>query len=551
MRILKFVFVIFLILLIAAAALWGVLHYLVWPKPEIPGLVPGAPLAYIAASNLDETLSAVENSELVNRVARSPLWKNLTSSSQWKQIEKQKRDWERKANLKIYPEAIMQLVNKDALLAFYGEQDHPGFLLISEVNVLTRINITSGATKRALAAEYDFTTEKYKDVELMTLGESGLKFSYCFIGRVGLLSMGKSLLRKAIDLHQGRGQGLVAVPGYKKSVAGLPKSGVSLHLNVAKIREMPDLFQALPLDINGRTEKWLSYLTSIAKPIDTCVGVGFSRNGSLRFDVRMFHSSLSPREGDDTSTRFGVIPVVPANCLFFSLYESLDADIPFEMLKAFVNLNPDAELPALRNGMAAAVLEPNVKELQMLPPVMVFLRVKDRANAEAALETLKGSVSIGRRRLEFTEIEYENIPICYARVPIGMGMSIDVGYTLIGDDLLVIATDTSALKAAVDVFLGKRQSLTKNENYANVLAPIVRGSDGRIFMNIEPAAMITKQAARLYSWRAKIAEEHEVEQMSTMLYENAFILETWNYMGTAFKSDGDMTNVKLILSNND
>ena len=261
--------------------------------------------------------------------------------------------------------------------------------------------------------------------------------------------------------------------------------------------------------------------------------------------------SLSFQQMGNTKTRFGSlaggISAVPANCLFFSLYETLDAHIPPEILKTFVSLETGAEMPILKNGAAAAILEPNVKELQLIPPMMAFLRVKDRTNAEAAMKVLKSSMRIGRRKLEFTETEYENIPISYTRIPIGMGMSIDAGYAFIGDDLLVVATDTSALEMVIDVSIGKRQSLMDDESYASVLTPIAKDSDGRIFVNISAAAMMTKQAARLYSWRAKISGQQRAERISTMLYENAFILEAWRHMGTAFNSHGDMTNVKMIL----
>ena len=233
------------------------------------------------------------------------------------------------------------------------------------------------------------------------------------------------------------------------------------------------------------------------------------------------------------------------------LYGTLKPDTLFEMLKAVVGSDLDVVrdklLPALGSGTAVAVLEPNIEELQLLPPVMSFFWVRDRVAAQTALEGLKSSLKVGRRQLEFVEIKYEGIAINYARLPIGMGMSIDIGYTLIGDDLLVVATDTSALRAAIDVALSKRQSLIESEQYANVLTPIAEAADGRIFMNIRSAATMTKQAARLYAWRAKLAGQHQAERIATMLYQNAFTLEAWHYMGATFNSDSSKTNVKMML----
>jgi hypothetical protein len=35
--------------------------------------------------------------------------------------------------------------------------------------------------------------------------------------------------------------------------------------------------------------------------------------------------------------------------------------------------------------------------------------------------------------------------------------------------------------------------------------------------------------------------------MATMLYQNAFLLESWKYMGATFSSDDGRVNVKLVL----
>jgi hypothetical protein len=571
MRIVKVVFITLLFLVIAAALAWCVVYYLVWPKPETLGLVPSTPLFLVAASDLDETLSAVEGSEFIDRVGRSPLWRDFKSSRLWLQARLQKRAWERQTGLLINPEVIMQLVGKDAILAFYGGQRPWSFLLISEVGLTTRLNIMSRSTKRMLASRHEFTIGKYKGIELMTLAVPGLEFSYGFIGRTGLLSTDKSLLKEAVDLYRGSGQGLAAAPELKGPLADLPGPDAFFYINLANIQDAAGfILRASPFRAPDVTaDPRLRYLASAARHIDVWTGVGFRQDGNVRLDQSFLYKR------NNTSTRrelpYPLSPihsdsamddrlVVPTDCLLFMLYRTLKPGFLFEMLRTVVGRDIDVIreklVPVLRSGAAVAVLEPNIKELQLLPPVMSFFRVKDRAIAQTALEDLKGSLKIGRRQLQFAEIKHEDIAINYTRLPIGMGMSIDVGYAFIGDDLLVVASDTSALEAAIDVALGKRQSLMEDEQYTNVLSPIVgagfkpaatRYTDGRIFINIRSAAIMTKQAAKLYAWRAKIAGEHEAERVATMLYENAFMLEAWHYIGATFSSDSDRANVRLIL----
>ena len=61
MKALRIILTILLVLAIALLILLGVSHYLIWPKPEVLSLVPGTPLAYIAACDLDKTISAGSN----------------------------------------------------------------------------------------------------------------------------------------------------------------------------------------------------------------------------------------------------------------------------------------------------------------------------------------------------------------------------------------------------------------------------------------------------------------------------------------------------------
>jgi hypothetical protein len=560
MRISKIILAVLLLLMVAAVVTWFALNYLIWPKPEILGLVPGTPMGYIAASGLSEALSAAQESEFVSQVAVSPFWKQLTSSDLWTQLKAQRRFWERRMRLSIKPEGIIKLVGKDAVLALYAEEGRLDILLISEVDILARINIKSGRTEKALSKVYKVTKEKYKGAELITMVAPTLKFSYSFIGRAGMLSTDASLLKKTIDLHKGIGQGVLTAPEFRKLAAGLSRSDISFHIDAAKIREIAGPPGITPLVAREKTDQYLRYLTPVARRVDVWAGAGFRQDGDLIFDVRAAYEPPASSRQDEVPNPHPIglrdlasdkLPV-PADCLLFAVYEMLEQDTLFETLGIVTGSNPtvvsDNLAPVLHNGAALAVLKPDLEELQLLPPVMIFFQVKDRRTAQEALETLKGSITFRGRQLRFTETEYARVPVSHTRIPIGMGMSLDAGYTFIGDDLLVTATDTSALEAAIDVSLGKRASLMEDEHYTNVLNPIVEASEGRIFMDIESIAAITKQAGKLYAWRAGLAGDHKAEQIATLLYQNVFILEVWRYMGATFGSEGGRVGIRLILS---
>lgn len=558
MKIIKIVLISLLSLVIAVVLAWCVIYYLVWPKPRITGLIPGEPLVYITASNLSENLPAAEESEFFERIAKLPLWKDIESFGLWRQIKSQKTAWEKQTKSRLSPKAILRMVEKDALLALYKEQGHWEFLLISEVGLLTRMNILSDGTEEMMKSLHDFTKEKYRGVKLMTVKGSSWEFSYGIVGRVGLLSLDKSLLKKAVDAHREKDQGLAAMSGFEEVFADSPGSpDVSFYVNVAKMRDTFDFSAITPLVDAAKANSRAGHLVSAVQETDTLTGVGLNKDGNLRFDMRMSRVDAEPvssKKDDNSAGTDSWIDnlAVPDDCLIFALHETLGPQLLSDILGVFVDLDRDIIgdrlLPALHNGMAVAVLKPKAGDLQVLPLLAVLLRVKDRAMAESALKTLEGSMKTGSGQLVFRESEHENITIRYARVPMLMAMSLDAGYTLIGDDLLVVATDTSALEMAIDVFSGKRQSLMKDENYASVLSPIMKASDGHIFVNIDSATPVIKQAAMLYALRSKFMGEASAAKIATALQQNVSILETWRYIGATFDSSGDRMDVKLVLS---
>jgi len=320
----------------------------------------------------------------------------------------------------------------------------------------------------------------------------------------------------------------------------MPKSDLSFYMNVARS------LKAYPL---ARTDPRIRHLIPAAERINAYAGIASGQDGNMRFDLWASHTSSlkhiairNPAEGGSST---------PTNSMFFASSLMVKPGLPFRALRASLGVDLrviESKLaPVLSDGMTVAILEPEVKEFQLIPPAMLFLRVKDKSTAESTLEDIKSSLNIGGKQLEFTQENYENIPINLTKLPIGMGISLDAGYTFIGDDLLALATDVPALKAAIDVSLNKQPSLMEEKPYNDVLAPILDGSDGQVFVNLVSVAAITKQVARLYALRSKLVGDRESEQIATMLHQNAFILETWKYMGATLISQDGKVNVKLVL----
>jgi len=543
MKIIKIILVSLLSLIIAVALAWFVLKYMVWPTRNMQELIPGEPMAYVTARNLSENLPAAGKSEFASRIARSPFWAEAKSSGMWRQIEQRKAVWEKQTEASLNPEGILQLVGKDAVLALYREQDRWGFLLISQLGLLTRMNIMSGSTERMMESMHEFTKEKYRGVQIMTVKGKGWEFSYGIIGRTGILSLDKSILKKTVDVHRKNGKGLAATPGFKDVFADMPGSpDASLYVNTAKIQDTVGLSALTSL-------MGADYLESFVQGMDAWTCAGLHRDGKLRLDIRMSRAADEKLPGQD----FAPLDLaVPEDCLFFTSHETLNPQFLLEMLKVVASLDTniisERLMPVLDDGMAVAVFRPGTGKLQMVPPAMIIICVRDKASAEMALSALENSMGKDGGRLVFNEEKHGNTPIRYATIPLMMGISLEASYAIIGDDLLVLATDRLALKSAIDVFSGKQKSLMKNKDYAGVIKPIAEASDGKLFMNIGSAVPVIKQLTTLYALRAKIAGDSSAEKIAMTLHQNAFILEAWKYMGATLYSDGDKIDMKLILS---
>lgn len=552
MRIVKIILKILLSLVIVVILSWFVLNYLIWRKPEIQSLIPEEPLAYIAAKDLDETLSEAKNSEFIKRVVSSPYWKQLKSSSLGTLLKHQWHTWQRQMMVSIKPKGLLDLVDKDAVLAFYRREGHLDFLLITEVSSITRINTKTGQTENMLDEVYDFVKEKYKGIELIKLSAPQLSLSYGFIGKAGLLSTDISLLRKVVDVHRGDEKGLADMSEFSHMILDIPESDVSLYANVPKVQDVADLSFISYWIARTKAESTLNSLETFIKHIDSWIIAGSGQNGDLEINIRANHTS-EMKSNEDTASidLFDDELPVPDDCLIFAVHETLETHDLFEMIKGTTGTNLDVIrdklAPVLHDGAAIAILKPNIKEFQLLPPAIILLQVREKSKAQAALAELSSSLRLGERELKFDNKEYEGNTINCARIPIGMGMSLDVGYAFIGNDMLVLATDTSALEATINVSLGKQPALMENSSY-NDISSSLTNLEGHVFVDIIATADIIKQAGRLYVFRAKLAGEREAAEMATLLYQNIFTLEAWQHLGAAFGSENDRMELQLLLN---
>jgi len=525
---------------------WFIVYYIIFPMPKIIDLVPDSTVAYIDITDLDSSLAAVQGSEFVDRVARSQWWVNFKSSRLWLELSQDIADLQQ---LGLDRETIMRLFGKHSIAAFYfssasGQQNF-NYLLISELDMFTRLVMASGQIERMISPEYDLVKEKYKGIRLITVKTPDRIYIYAFAGRAGFLSSNISLVKEAIDIYKQGSHGVSGIPEFSKLTSALPVSDTSFYINAVKFQESAEVLRRYDLNLNS---------LSLISRISLWAGAVYHEDGKLRINNYFLYRKVS-EEYVKSNTDAKINLPLPNNSLAFVIHKSLKPEYLFNWLERNVSsrfaIIRNGLLPIVHESIGEAVLAPNTSEYQIIPPLLFFMRVRNNIIAETALNDFKTSLKMQNQQIEFSETLYDGVRINYLSYLPGVSLPVGIGYAFIQSDLLVLATDMSALKSMVDVLNGKTRSIIEQTQYLNVMTPIGGTSDKVVYIKLKELYPIVEQVAKLYLYQSMITGNRKAEKLAVTLADNAFILESWNYLGTVWTSDEDKMNLKITLSKTD
>jgi hypothetical protein len=537
------ILIIYISLVFAILIGWFIIYYIIFPMPKIMELVPDSTVAYIDITDLDSSLAAVQRSEFVDRVARSQLWTSFKSSRLWQGLSQDIADLQ---NLGLDRETIMRLVGRHSIVSFYvspvSDQQNFSYLLISELDVLTRLVMASGQIERLISPEYTITKERYRGIKLITVKAPDRIYIYAFVGRAGFLSSNISLVKKTIDIYKQGSHSVSDIPEFSKLTSALPVSDTSFYINAVKFQESSELLQRYGLNLSS---------LSLINRISLWAGAVYHENGKLRIDNCFLYRKVSEKYAKSgTDAKIGL--PLPNNSLAFVIHKSLKPEYLFNLLER--NVSPrfaiirNGLLPIVYESVGEALLVPNTSEYQILPPLLFFMRVRNKVIAETTLNDFKMSLKMQNQQMEFNETLYDGVKIHYLSYLPGVPLPIGIGYAFIQNDILVLATDMSALKSVIDVLNGKSKSIIEQTQYLKVMNPIGGTSDNAVYIKLKELSPVVEQVAKLYLYQSMITGNRKAEKLAVNLADNAFILESWNYLGTVWTSDEDKMNLKITLS---
>jgi len=537
------ILIIYLSLVLAILIGWFIVYYIIFPMPKILDIVPDATLSYLDVSNLNESLSAIQESDFVSRVAKSPWWTNFKSSRLWLELSQEIANLQQ---IGLERDTIIRIIGKHSIIALYvnpaSDQQSLNYLLVTELDLLTRLVMASGQIERLISPSYDIDKERYKGVRLITIKTPERNYIYAFAGRAGLLSSDASIVKEAIDIYKQKGRGVSGIPEFTQLTSALPISDVSFYINSVKVQESAKLLWRYGLNPSS---------LSLINGVNLWSGVVSRENEKLRIDNVLSYR----KETEDyikSNTDKNIDLPLPNNCLAFAIHRSLKPEYLFNWLEKNVSsrftIITKGLLLIVHESIGEAVLSPNASEYQILPPLLFFMRVRNKDIAETALNDFKKSMNIQDPQMEFNETLYNGTKISYLSYLPGVSLPIGIGYAFIKSDILVMATDMLALKAVVDTSNGKAQSITKQTQYLNVMNPIGSDSNNIVFMKLKELAPVVEQVAKFYLYQSMLTGKRSAEKLALTIADNVFVLESWNYLGTVWTSDGGKLSLKFTLT---
>ncbi len=535
------VFVLFLLVILIGY----LVMFLVFPMPKIIDLFPDTAIAYLDVYNFDKNFSLAQNSEFVKRVSESPLWTNFKTTRLWGLIERDIIDLQQNG---LDKKTLNRLIGRHAIIALYGLNDSQtkslGYLLISEVDMPTRLLIASGQIERLISPEYQVSKQKYEGFTLTTIRSPEWEYTYAFAGRAGLLANDAELVKSALDVNKQNSKALPTIPQFGELASSLSSSDISFFINPQRVSQsFPTLQQ---YGINAQS---LSFMSNIG----LWAGIADNLEGELRIENFILKNEGGSQANVTDTPLVEKLPL-PDDSLAIITHQVKKPEVVFRMMEKYLSpriyILRRLLLPVVEESLAEVMIAPKALEYQTMPSFLFFLRVRNKLIAEDALRQLKEFLKYLSSQTVFEELEYEGQKISYSNSFPGIYLPVGFGYTILKDDLLVISTDMSTLKTVIDISKGKRQPITKQTQYVNTMISIPEKSDNLIYVNLTDVAPIAQQLSKLYLFQGMLSTKKKSERnerYALMVSDNASIIQSWNNLGAVWYSDSDKFVIKLTL----
>ena len=492
-------------LLITILTAWLTVRYLSTPKLDFVSILPEAPLGYISVKNLNDIISAIENTEFGKELKKIPILQTIKSNPTWRQFSYQKALWEYEIRGRLDRGVLKDFVGKEAILSFYNRSS-PKLLLISQVGASGKMQVSATEMQDVIDTRYKMVREQYQDIEMITVVGFPEEVTYAFIGKIGLLSNDKTLIQDAIDIYKKRKTGFV-----KQDYGGLlqkqyKSNSSSLYFDLSQYPEhLP--FSTVFKNIFKGVKVW-----------------NFSNKYGDGKVVSEHHFVLSNIYVPPKTESSQILSMAPSNSALLLSAEGLEPGALWDICQTFFEveiLHRDSRTGLekyLGKQTNFIMLGSSDKEVRLIPAMAFLIPITDVHAVEEDLLELRNSIHISGKKLKFTGRKvYNGVNINLAELPLGFMFSVKGGYAII-DGYLVAGTTMSILQKIIDTASGNQKPLNPMD-YQLYLNP---ESTGYLFIHPPTLVPELRRIASFYALIASISKDRQASQIASQISKNLY-----------------------------
>ncbi|MCZ6678457.1 MAG: hypothetical protein O7E52_14560 [Candidatus Poribacteria bacterium] len=522
------------VILIVASIIYS-LTSLWTPEQSLLTLLPDAPICYVSVKELGGLIRTFQRSEFGGQTAQMPILEEVQRELWWRQMVYQKRLWEYEMGGKLDLKKIKGYFGEEAILSVYKRGGEISFLLISAVGAKEKLEIATLTATARVNPNYKRLKENYRGMDINTITGYPKDFSYAFMGKIGLLTTDKSLIRDTIDIHAKQKQGFTnhrRIGNFLR--AQYNRDGNTLYIDA------PRFAQVFPFG---------EPLKSLSEGINTWTFSNHYERGIIHSRHRLLWNANRQFTQDNQSPSpmdkhlLSILPAatallsVSSNAAPKAMWEQMNANLPLQYPQGEVDLSRH-----LKPGIALALLAPPTDTPVRTPSILLICPIRDRAGLEAELIQLQQQkITLNDTPLEFLDPQnYQGISFQPVQLRLGFLLSLKGGYALL-DDYWVIGTTVSALKSAIGAFAQRETALADTV----LPAQLERPSDRHLL--IQPNLFIP-ELKRLIPIAGLIASASGVQidpKLITRITNNLFPLEALGMITAGVNFDGEFVDAEI------
>ena len=471
-------------------------------KLAIEDVLPADAAVYARVSNLEKNLNELKQTKLWRNIKNIDIEKVMKKSGASSDDVKQYREFTENMSSFVSGILLNKFFGQEVAVAVYPVKLNPdnfskAFLeAASGIVVVTRISSDAQfielVTKvyQKLDKKIVVTSEKYEGKEITIIKvNDNVNIAYTKIKDLLVISLDKKTIFASLDTYAKRKPSLGQDGSYLSTTAQLPKQPESItyanfKMLISGMQQLNELASANSKEPNRYEIQGLEKFTGFEGIGIASVGGKIAKNKMV---VTFNKNLMDPTLAKTYSLKPVVnssIHFIPKNiigyqwtCFDPELYwESFKNDAPqtksyakgdmppvssSEVIKGIesalgVSIEKDI-VPVLGNESGALLSDINLNGPVPIPELVIFVKVKDK-------EAVKNifSKALQKNNIPVEEEEYQGKKIKY--IPSPLGVSLQPAYCLV-DDYLLISTSNNLIKACLDAYGDKANSLLANVDF--------------------------------------------------------------------------------------